>query len=237
MTLLDIRKQFVTQSGRYDLVVDTSAFADAGADYYIQEGQRFLDRRATHKKSNRTTYPTLAQDAHFVVLATARALGDVYVFHENAYIELEKLSQREFFRCAATDAAVDIVADPDIIKTITPSTPRYYTIVDMQDFPGLTDEKTGKCILLNCPSDVETVLKVSYLSYTTPLSADTDTNFWTLEAPQTIIQAALYTLERAYRNREGMVDHLQSIDLDLQGLDYDVVEEEQHNVTQMKDSW
>lgn len=42
-TLLDIRKNFVAATGRYDLVQDTSSYADNGADFFIQQGSDFLD--------------------------------------------------------------------------------------------------------------------------------------------------------------------------------------------------
>ncbi|MEG0323186.1 MAG: hypothetical protein RR619_04255, partial [Raoultibacter sp.] len=43
MTLLDIRKLFIKHCGRYDLV-DPDTMADDGANFFIQAGQRMLDR-------------------------------------------------------------------------------------------------------------------------------------------------------------------------------------------------
>ena len=48
MNLGEIRAAFVKRSGRFDLVVagatPSEEGADSGADFYINSGQRFLDR-------------------------------------------------------------------------------------------------------------------------------------------------------------------------------------------------
>ena len=43
MNLKEIRTKFVETSGRFDLVVDTTDYADNGADFFIQAAQRWLD--------------------------------------------------------------------------------------------------------------------------------------------------------------------------------------------------
>ena len=66
------------------------------------------------------------------------------------------------------------------------------------------------------------------------MSSDSDTTWWTLEAPETLITAALYMLERSYRNTEGAKDWLGGIDMDLDGLERDVIDEEIMGVDQME---
>jgi len=66
------------------------------------------------------------------------------------------------------------------------------------------------------------------------MSADADETWWTLEAPETLITAALYMLERSYRNSEGAKDWLVGIERDLQGLESDVISEEIMGVDQME---
>jgi hypothetical protein len=63
---------------------------------------------------------------------------------------------------------------------------------------------------------------------------DTDTSYWTLEAPITLLFAALYQLEASYRNTEGVKDWLNVIDLDLDGLEKDRIAEEIMGVDQME---
>jgi len=43
MNLLEIRTEFIKQSGRYDLVTDATSWADNGANFYINSGQDYLD--------------------------------------------------------------------------------------------------------------------------------------------------------------------------------------------------
>ncbi len=44
MTLLQVRTNFITDSGRNDLVVDLTDYADRGANRFINAGQRCLAR-------------------------------------------------------------------------------------------------------------------------------------------------------------------------------------------------
>ena len=44
MNLKEIREQFVKRSGRYDLVSSTTNWTDNGADFFIRNGQKLLDR-------------------------------------------------------------------------------------------------------------------------------------------------------------------------------------------------
>lgn len=66
------------------------------------------------------------------------------------------------------------------------------------------------------------------------MSDDTDTSYWTLEAPVTLLFAALYQLEASYRNTEGAKDWLNVIDLDLLGMEKDKISEEIMGVDQME---
>lgn len=239
MTLLDVRKQFVTQSGRYDLVVDTVAYVDNGADYFIKEGQRFLDRRATHLFQESTAYTQLSANGYILLVTKARSIRDVSIFVDTKYVELDRLQQTEFFRTIAVTLGHDAISNPNIVASITPRTPTHYTVVNLRDFPDVTADqaRTSVGILLNCPVLADSMIQVKFLTYSLELTNNTDQNFWTEHAPQTLIQAALYTLERGYRNREGMADHIESIDEDLRMLDFDLVDQEVNNVTQMKNSW
>ena len=49
MNLLQIRTKFRDISGRFDLV--NSDYSDNGADFYINEGRKFLDRLGEVQKS------------------------------------------------------------------------------------------------------------------------------------------------------------------------------------------
>lgn len=66
------------------------------------------------------------------------------------------------------------------------------------------------------------------------MTADADETWWTLEAFETLITAALYMLERSYRNTEGAKDWLAGIQLDLDGLEKDVISEEIMGVDQLE---
>jgi len=52
MNLLEIRKQFRTTSGRYDLVNDD--YSDNGANHFINEGVKWLDSKVDKKMIHET---------------------------------------------------------------------------------------------------------------------------------------------------------------------------------------
>ena len=72
MTLLELRTQFRTESGRHDLVTD--AFADSGADFYINAGQRYMDRLVNTPKSIVRVFRELAVGAYYVIFPYCRAM-------------------------------------------------------------------------------------------------------------------------------------------------------------------
>jgi len=51
MTYKEIRTQFIKMTGRFDLVADVTDYVDNGANFFIQAGLRYLDRRMSHSKT------------------------------------------------------------------------------------------------------------------------------------------------------------------------------------------
>ena len=72
MTLLSVRQRFVDLSGRYDLVIDSINWANNGADFFIQAGQRWLDRSGIIPKSDSKYYKALAEGAWYDLIPDCR---------------------------------------------------------------------------------------------------------------------------------------------------------------------
>ena len=51
LTLVGLRQKIVEQNGRYDLVVDSTDWADNGLDHYINAGLKYLDNHALTPKA------------------------------------------------------------------------------------------------------------------------------------------------------------------------------------------
>lgn len=223
MTLLDIRKMFIQSSGRYDLVVDTTGFVDAGANRFIQAGQKFLDRlpfdHPQAKKSIVLT-PTAPGQTEFAVpnvraIYRVRGLlvgGGARLLRETDIAGLDAL----------TVGYPAQIGPPQYFASFTTRTAGVETGRGVRVWPGTSPGVT---------------FVVDGLFFSTPLLIDTDESFWSREYPMTLVSAAWYMLERFYRNSEGMKDHLNAIREDLQGIDFDAVEEMLEGEGQLRDSW
>jgi len=95
MNLLQIRTGFVQKSGYYELVVDTTDYADNGANFFIQAGQRFLDSVIPNRKSLGRYVVTIVENQSSVLLKKVRSIDSVYVKasgSERSYLERKAYS-------------------------------------------------------------------------------------------------------------------------------------------------
>jgi hypothetical protein len=79
MNLLGIRTDFVEKTGRLDLVVDRSAYADNGADFFIQAAQRVLDSILPYRKDIGRYVKTINANQSSLILKYVRSYDSVYV--------------------------------------------------------------------------------------------------------------------------------------------------------------
>ena len=79
MNLLAIRTLFVQRNGRYDLVSSRTTYADNGADFFIQAGQRLLDTIAPNRKSLGRYHKAISLNESSVLLKKVRYIDTVYV--------------------------------------------------------------------------------------------------------------------------------------------------------------
>ena len=79
MDLGQIREDFVKKNGRYDLVVDTTDYADNGANFFIQAGQRYLDLALPHKMSKERFVKDLAINDQSVIIDGLRTVEECYI--------------------------------------------------------------------------------------------------------------------------------------------------------------
>jgi len=79
MNLKAIRTKFVTLNGRFDLVVDTTDYADNGADFFIQSGQRFLDSILPSRKSIGRYTEDIESGDYKIMIDNIQSIDSVYV--------------------------------------------------------------------------------------------------------------------------------------------------------------
>lgn len=241
MTLLAVRTQLVKITGRYDLVVDTSAWADNGADFFINAGQLYLDRLETFGKSYSRVFETVTSGQWYKLFQLCRAIQSVWISNSDG--EKWKLEKIDFdiLRAAyAEDPASLDNGDPLYYAPIfirrSPETNDVVTI----DFFGTTEytqaadhfEYNGLVFLP--PADGTYKLEIHGLFYHPKLTVDASENYWTEVHPLVLVMAASRALEVAYRNTEGVKDWDAAIKAELFGLGLDMIEEESAEVSEME---
>jgi len=239
MTLAEIRALFESRSGRSDLVKESGA--DDGADFFIQSGQRMLDRMVGMTQSFARSFKTLEIGDYYAIFKGCRAVKEVWISNSDGRTELVKVSLSNMRTVYYDDA-------PD---EITSGDPVNYCLISLRTYPDadnviidylydhlLEDDATEDYeyngIIISPPPDEASQLEVFGLFYSPPLSSDSDTSYWTVNHPEILLMAALYHLEVSYRNTEGANDWLGAIGIQLAEIEKDWVEGDIVGVTQIE---
>lgn len=242
MDYKDVRTKFAELSGRYDLILPT--YEDNGADFFINAGQKWLDRLLDTGKMW-ARYPVIMTVGQYIAKTVGlRAIKEVWIADSDGYkYQLEPTStklMREYYDEEAT--------------TLTTGTPEYYCPAVFRPYPDTLNSTTGMVdvadlllydatapakhfnydgVIIMPPVDGTYTLSIWGLFYsptlTATLSAGTWTqvkSFWTEVHPETLIAAALFKLESFYRNTEGAKDYKGAVMEDVTGLDFDSVEQD-----------
>lgn len=232
MNLRDIRTKFIKLSGREDLINSDSS--DNGADFFINSGQKFLDRRIDFRKSSGRVFRPLAANGWYVSFERCRSIEKVWVNDSEERWELDRknlywLHTKYPELISATDAGDAAYWAPANLRGI--DIDRINSVGTLFNYvmPEENQEDLDGVIILP-PTDTELIVEVWGKFYSPRLINNNDVSYWTSRAEDTLILAALYRLEIFYRNTEGAKDWLAAVDLDLMDIDKDKVHEDNANV-------
>lgn len=215
MILEEVREAFLEATGRYDL----SEGRKPDADFFINAGKRWLDRRLDFQGNAAEILLSISQGDVGLEIEDHRAVKEVGVRDER-WNFLEKKMWRELKAIVPT------------ASTSKRSQPRYYA-------PGALkrgEKVGGKKILLWPPADKQYDVLVKALLESVSLEKNEDKNVWSVRYPDILIQAAAMKAEVFQRNSRGVSDMRQQLLDDLRGIDHDVVEEQIANQDFRKDS-
>lgn len=235
MNLKEIRTWFVQDSGRYDLVVDTTNWADNGADKYINAGQRWLDRLLVANKALGRNFQIVEASTSIVTFNGCRAIQEVWVKSiADTTIGRTKLEKKSIRWMREEYSNMD---------TIENGTPLYYAPAVLRPAPEPSDlgsynsvinyldvlaEPTGHeydGVVFFPPVDGQYFIETWGLFDAKPLLVDEDESYWTINFPEVVVMAAQAMIEMFSRNSEGVKDWVASIQLITKGIDFDIVEE------------
>jgi len=238
MEYKDIRLKFAELSGRYDLI--TATYEDNGADFFLNHGQKYLDRLLDAGKML-ARYPVILTAGEYIAKSIGiRAIKEVWAANSDGKSQLTKCSLDE----------IKTYYDEEF-SSVTQGTPTYYAPAIFRPFPdtlastagmynvsdlilnGAGPHYTYDGIVLMPPCDGTYTIEIVGLFYSPTLSATlsgavwTQTkSYWTEVQPEILIEAAIYKLQAMYHNTGGALDYKALVAEDILGLDQDIVEEE-----------
>lgn len=237
MSLLEVRKKFVQFSGRYDLVQDTTNWVDSGANWFIQAGQRYLDRMLDVDKHVARFFTTIQAGKHSLQIPLARVIYQVFLVKDSGEaIELCLIQPSEMQRIWSASASERVPTTP---RSYTPLVIRIGEQSDFDTIPGLYanvsyEAYEYKGITFGVISDKDYGIDVKGLFYSQPLTADNSQSLWTEVHDDILVQASLMTLERFYRNFDGLKESKASVDDLIRQLDMDAVAQQIVTITKLE---
>jgi len=232
-----IREKFCEFSGRYDL--ETMDGKDNGANFFINAGQKFLDRMLDIDRLRARYTRKVSVGEGLVRLLRARVVKQVYIS------DIDGDNKKELCKESYSSYSYNFPKDETLQETGSPSYWTPYIVrhgqvtsepIDvasaMMDIVA-DDEDIEVIRIFPAPSD-DMILEVVGLFYSPTLSEDNDRSFWSAKYPEILIQAALLRLEGFMRNSEGYRDQLSALQLEVQQLDFDHVAQQIVDVNQME---
>ena len=195
MNLLEIRTQVAKASGRYDLII-ADTYANAGIDFYINAGQRWLNNKSAIPRA-------------FAHLSGILELSDYVYKIANKFKELSSVIVNGI---GDIDRALTYKTLPELQSLYdTDTKPLYYTYATQRTLATATTKTLAEFVNLKWLIDeddyndysgiiitpspqIDYTITVAGRFFPTELSDDTDTNFWSEEYPELLILSALRSL-------------------------------------------
>ena len=92
MNLKEVRTMLVDVSGRFDLVTNTTDYADNGANFFINAGMRWIEGKVEHPKSAARYVKDLTYGEFLVNMLYSRAIKEVWISNADGRKQLERKS-------------------------------------------------------------------------------------------------------------------------------------------------
>jgi len=236
MNLQQLRKKFVELSGNYHMVTDTQSYNDDGADFHIQGGQRFIENLLDMPRTSVRKVVTVEADQERAALPRGRYVRAVFIRYE-AEQDWRRLTQMPYREYEQHVNAGRLGKGKPAYWATPKAFEVEYETTDPQTGNPETTYDLGVDLFLHPAPDQEAELRVEGSFRTLELEENEDENFWSRQYPGLLIQAAMYDVEKFYRNRAGMRDHLEAIQRQIQGMDDNIAQQAAEYSQEMNVSW
>lgn len=233
MNLEEIRTLFGSLSGRLDLTT-ADANGKYGADQFIKEGSRFLDREGDIGISDALFYGSVQVGSFYLLVPGVRSIESVWYYNSDGRVELEKSTMNRIKNAFDNLLSGDNRERPIAYVPCNFLAEATQSLQSPVDFLGHVEfnSKTYNGILFP-PSSTAGTMEISGKFYSKELKNSTDENYWSREHGMLLTWAALYHLEISYRNSEGANDWYRSIKNTLATIEFDHVAQESATVNQL----
>jgi hypothetical protein len=249
MSLLDIRKEVVKVSGRYDLIVDTMDYVDNGINSFIIQGQRMLDRKVDFGFGQGKYFVDIEEGDYLIKLTNCRAINEVWIANSDGRSQVIKMPEKEL-RGTSGPFETSWLTAP--FSSMEKSTPNYYYPTTLRRIPEngsvtldsatLTSyldtlapfDGTFNGLILLPPADGDYVLEISGLFYTNLLVEDADENYWSINYPNLLIMAAVQQLSKMYGGVKSVANWDNHIDSELIDVEKDFISQSITDIDQME---
>jgi len=253
MNFGEIRTKFIDLSGRFDLAdsMESAPYSDGGADFFIASGQRYLDNSQLHPKSLLRYQKDIVAGTYGLEFKDALSVKEVWFTTSSERKSLSKVGfgwMNTNFTYPPSDHSagtpkyystniIGLAGQQDALTTAnyTGDFTRERESIHFADEASNTSHQYYRGIIFLPPNDTAGTITVYGNFKAKALSLNADENFWSVQYPDLLIQAANYSLESFYRNTEGAKDWKVIIDETLRGIDYNLVEETISGINQMQE--
>lgn len=237
-TLLDVRTQFIKKSGRYDLVTDTTSYADNGADYYIQAGQKWLEKHVEFNGQTGKVFRKLATGKYALTFRDMRVIEQVYAADSTERGPLERIDYADLLELYPKAFPLETQGEP---KYWCPICVRSVNMDNDDQREGIMDymdvienSDSYNAIVIMPPADSNYHIEIKGKFASKKLTADEDSNWWSANEEFVLMLSALRALEVTYRNTQGVNDWTNAIMSELFGIEKDHVEDNTYHINQLE---
>jgi len=238
MNLLQVRTKFKEISGRYDLVLEDGS--DNGADFYINEAVKWLDKTVETTKSWASYMEIVAANTLYVQFPFCRAIKEVWAATSEGRWQLEKKRLQDLIAGYLTEPPAELTSGTPLYyaPALTRYIPEDMSAITFATFATYLEtltitDYTYNAILLNVPVSLTTLIDVRGLFFSIALEEDTDENYWSMVNPLLLVQAACKLVYTTSGNKPMLDITDRGLDGDLQRLEKDLVEQEIAEIDQM----
>ena len=239
MNLLQQRLLFRSLSGRFDLV--NADGSDNGANVFINEGRKFLDRLDETQKSWASCFRFIEVGHFSASIPHCRAIKEVWAMSVTERWQLTKVNLQDLIAEYLTGlpSSRSVGSPAYYSPTVTRNIPENIAADDFESYIGWVDIPAGNVhefntILINIPTSLKISVEVKGLFYSMELVEDTDTNYWSEVHSLLLHMATMRYIEVINRNTQGVNDWNNAIAVDMKQLGMDLVEELISEVSQME---